>query len=1020
MSNQQRWQDKSGGRFSNLKSPRKSILRASESPARFNSPLYSQDQGLEERRVSFAPDANLRLFNQTDSPSTSAKFMSNMVTEELHFTDSIQDIFEENEPSLLHADIMDSPASRKASESPSDRRKRRPDLFGSPLAHPKSPNVKVTGVPPTLLNRVNQGDLTDYLPGLTGSTIKRKINIFDEDDDEDEEDSRLNSMDNTRDNYRFSTHTHIHKRIHTQENIDDNRIQSQEEEDMELTQNSTQDNTTRDYTHTYPHNRTDSHDKTIHSQQGEEEEEEDMEITQRNSQRSDMEITQEPRMENTQNSDMFITERSAFIDRHKRDIPVAHNFTQDFTDGDSMVITQEFTRDITTRVSPPRSPLISPIRSPLRTPERSPIKSTHSPLFGTPHKSSLGSPHVSLFGTPSESSQRSPFGTPLGAHVSPNIRTPQRAQSGTPQRNLTSQRTPIIGSPLRTETLQKTPLGTPRRTPLQSPQRSTPQRTPLQVIQRTPTRSSFLGSPAGSIQRRRISEFSPRSFYERSPFSERNESLHDVHDVDAYSPHFYDPKDDISIRQRKMTLSEYLSHAGITFPDDLPVEKDESNHGDENDVPDKQETTFESLPILPELYLYQEACDQLIVSIKNSDDIIDKIDREVSTTNPQLFVEFMDANVSSQMKISQQLRDIKKYSLLKSEREWISLWTEKLKEFPSVLKDYQAILDQYHDLQVIQAQKLEKIERYKQGLSVDLQNYRQREQDNRSIDHQKMSELKQEIEIQGSFYNELKNSVNSLNDRDQQLSEEDKALDDEIKQLNESLKEAELATEKTSNITVKDLVYAKNDYQEYSALFRWKLKRNDEQVLHVEIGRGIDILIDLEKLSHRSSDAVTWQIASSLADDLGPIVELLHGFDIIAQNRSDPKEILQDMEFYWSSVEIIKRQLDRATARSWTKLTTLEDPSDSLMAGFKYDICLFSFEEKLRIEISFEIKVKDVFNFPAIDFQTLSLKVRYGNVERDTMENLIVQEFTENGIIGLDQGLKNILAKASDLQRTNS
>lgn len=39
---------------------------------------------------------------------------------------------------------------------------------------------------------------------------------------------------------------------------------------------------------------------------------------------------------------------------------------------------------------------------------------------------------------------------------------------------------------------------------------------------------------------------------------------------------------------------------------------------------------------------------------------------------------------------------------------------------------------------------------------------------------------------------------------------------------------------------------------------------------------------------------------------------------------------------------------------------------------------------------------------------------------RDTMENLIVQEFTENGIIGLDQGLKNILAKASDLQRTNS
>lgn len=62
-------------------------------------------------------------------------------------------------------------------------------------------------------------------------------------------------------------------------------------------------------------------------------------------------------------------------------------------------------------------------------------------------------------------------------------------------------------------------------------------------------------------------------------------------------------------------------------------------------------------------------------------------------------------------------------------------------------------------------------------------------------------------------------------------------------------------------------------------------------MLHVEIGRGIDIMIDLEKLGFRSPDAVTWKIASSLADDLGPIVELLHGFNIIAQNRSNPKEV---------------------------------------------------------------------------------------------------------------------------------
>lgn len=62
-------------------------------------------------------------------------------------------------------------------------------------------------------------------------------------------------------------------------------------------------------------------------------------------------------------------------------------------------------------------------------------------------------------------------------------------------------------------------------------------------------------------------------------------------------------------------------------------------------------------------------------------------------------------------------------------------------------------------------------------------------------------------------------------------------------------------------------------------------------MVHVEIGRGIDIMIDMIRLAQHVPNAVTWQVAASIAEDLGPIVELLHGFDIIAQNRSNPKEV---------------------------------------------------------------------------------------------------------------------------------
>lgn len=139
----------------------------------------------------------------------------------------------------------------------------------------------------------------------------------------------------------------------------------------------------------------------------------------------------------------------------------------------------------------------------------------------------------------------------------------------------------------------------------------------------------------------------------------------------------------------------------------------------------------------------------MIASIKKSDDVIDKIDREVSATNPQLFTEFMDGTVDSQMKIRQQLKDIKEYSLLRSEQEWFTLWTNKLKEFPNILKELQNKLNRYQELQKFQTQKLEKIKKYRDELDIDLINCRKKEQEYNSTDHEQLSALKQEIEHQG-------------------------------------------------------------------------------------------------------------------------------------------------------------------------------------------------------------------------------------------------------------------------------
>lgn len=384
----------------------------------------------------------------------------------------------------------------------------------------------MAGTPPTLLNRVNVGDLTDYLPDLT---IKRRRNIFEEDDDEDDDELRPNSMADIRDIHRAHTPTYTHKRMHLQEEEESNiydtqdRMASQDNtqlSDMMITQErpveelQQQSNITQEQ----PIKNTQESDMILTQEQPiEYTQQSDMMITQEhdneNTQRSDMMLTQEHHVENTQQSDMLITERDSFVN----ELTVENNaiqkeYYEEFRHDQGIDIPQEFTRNMESRVSPPRSPSISPLRSPLRTPARSPVRSFS---FGTPPGSTVESSQRSLLGTPSGSPQRSLFGTPLGAHASPI-----RAPSGSPLRY---QRTP-------TETLQKTPLGTPRRATPKTIE--TTQKTPLHVTPRTPTRSLYLGSPARLLSpssRRRMSEFSPRSLFEKSPASDRIHALHGVH-----------------------------------------------------------------------------------------------------------------------------------------------------------------------------------------------------------------------------------------------------------------------------------------------------------------------------------------------------------------------------------------------------------------------------------------------------------------------------------------------------------
>ncbi|KAI9333635.1 Spc7 kinetochore protein-domain-containing protein [Pilaira anomala] len=668
---------------------------------------------------------------------------------------------------------------------------------------------------------------------------------------------------------------------------------------------------------------------------------------------------------------------------HSKDDSINMTQSQTHSDSDDMIFTQPIPKNIYSddesaiQRSPIRRPLRSPIRrplkSPIRTPQASPLRST----FRIPQASPIRTPQASPIRPP----QRSPIRTLL--------RSPLRASLGTPpgEPSYASQNI-SLGTPLRTSA--RNSVTSPARSTIRTPQRtSTSSNTHLRPTTRPPSAS-------------------PRSFYLHSGQSIEADPL--LGEVEEMLDH-YDSQNDITVEKPKMSLSSFLSLAGITFPT-YNLENTEIAYRDLSfDVPESESEQIVSTATLPEIHLYQKACQQLIASIKRSDETIENIDETVSKVNPQLFTEYMEGTAQTQLNIQEQLKDIKNYSMHRSKQEWLTLFTEALRDFPTSLKDMRDRLQTYRELEQYVGDKLVEIKAYSTKMSEIFHHYRQKEQEYQMVDRDRLNILLSEIQVQKEVYQDLKKSADSLEENVQKLKDEDQALESEIQELNYLLKEIEETMEQNQCITMDDFKNAKMEYDQFSKMFGWKVREMNDTILHLEIDIGVDIITDLQKLNRHHSNAVVCRISSAREERLGPLAELMNAFSVAVKNVWNKHEVNQEVAIYWNKIRLIEREIDLLKRRWWVKMQTLEHNGDLNNAGFSLEICLFNFEGKSKFNITFEYRAKDMKKFPELDLSTLKLKVFYGGLDHDTVKSLIIEELSNDGILGLEKVLQSVLQK---------
>lgn len=91
-------------------------------------------------------------------------------------------------------------------------------------------------------------------------------------------------------------------------------------------------------------------------------------------------------------------------------------------------------------------------------------------------------------------------------------------------------------------------------------------------------------------------------------------------------------------------------------------------------------------------------------------------------------------------------------------------------------------------------------------------------------------------------------------------------------------------------------------------------------------------------------------------------------------------KIIQDISIYWNRVRMIQHELEEIQRRFWVEIKSLEFANEPEDAGFSCQICVYSFMGKTKFTVSFQVKPKDVLDYPSIDLSTFEVDLHYGNI----------------------------------------
>ncbi|KAL9537462.1 hypothetical protein MBANPS3_011754 [Mucor bainieri] len=550
----------------------------------------------------------------------------------------------------------------------------------------------------------------------------------------------------------------------------------------------------------------------------------------------------------------------------------------------------------------------------------------------------------------------------------------------------------------------------------------------LTVMQSPAVQSPLRKSPA----RDTVNVYSPHhTFYlhDKSPYQDRR--LSQTLDLTTRFNAFDDQEDDLLQEEfpetyhsipdigNSMSLSDFLSIAGIRFSLDFPTKalRRRSTYIEDYGVATIAEQCAAAMSTLPQLELYETSCQKLNQLIREYKDIIDQIDQDVSSANPQIFQEYNEGSMEARKAMGVGLTDKKKYAWKKAAAEFYNIWSNTMNEFTEILRVNRTKLLQ-DDEKTAQfernvSKQMSNISAYFDSLVQLHKEAERQEQEYDRIDHKALARLHEELAQQKTSIEGFKRHYKELESQESQLLEKATSLEKRKQELLNAIQDADRLKANNQYVTEQDLAAAADRFQRCCKINKFRLPRAPDSTLQLTINGDLDIVIDKEKLASKSEDAVLIRLLESRNQELGPVSELVHGLQAIAKDNWDMDEIVQDISIYWNRVRMIQHELDVVQRRFWVVIKSLEFVNDPGDTGFLCQICVSSYMGRTKFTVSFEVKSKDVANYPMIDLSTFEVNLHYGSISQPRLEEMLRKNMSVSGLNKLVDTLRNTLDQIS-------